>query len=225
MIRIGRTCLPTLLLALLALVASPVQADAQEFPRTEVDEALDDLATKRAQELNQAYYDYELQLQEAREEARRIDRPSLYEERRAELRTQLEDRVTRIERAYEEIRADILYGESNDRPEIREVADRFAEFPKSGDRVAAGHEYRETAERNDEVALAWAEFNAAADSLRADAERTGDWSDYENQLSRLEVEYEATIQEIERRHRQARFDRIREELMRQDEELMRQDED
>jgi hypothetical protein len=194
---------------LLALVAIPTVLQAQEYPRTSVDEALDQLATERAQALNSAYYEYEDRLENARQEAQHAAEPSLYEARRTEYRADLEQNVLRIERTYEQRRADILYADDGDRPEIREVAGRFDQPPTD---VGA------TSERNDELALAWADFNEAAETAQSTAQRTGDWSDYEATLTELEHEYQETIAKIERRHREQRFQEMRERYRRPESE-------
>lgn len=195
------------IMALLVVLAAPDHGAAQDFPRDEVDDALDALATERAQALNSAYYEYETALEEVRQEAQRTDTPDLYEERRTDLRAELEHEVLSIERSYEERRADILYRESSDRPEPREVEDRFDLAPSSQDAALGGS--ADTAERNDAVALAWSRFNEAAEQARTEAERTGDWDDYEATLTRLENEYEERIAAIEHRYRQARFEELR----------------
>ncbi|MGI9038622.1 MAG: hypothetical protein ACR2GQ_07150 [Gemmatimonadota bacterium] len=192
---------------LLALVAIPTVIQAQEYPRSAVDEALDQLATERAQALNAAYYEYETRLDEARQEAQHAAEPSLYETRRTEYRANLEEKVLRIERTYEQRRADILYAEDGDRPEMREVAGRFD--PPSTDISA-------TTERNDELALAWADFNEAAETAHDAAQSTGDWSNYEATLTELEREYQETIAAIERRHREQRFQEMRRRYSRPD---------
>lgn len=194
-------------LVLIVVSAIPAHAVAQDFPRDEVDEALDALATERAQSLNSAYYDYETALEEARVEAQRADEPDLYDERRTELRNELERTVLAIERRYEERRADILYRDPSDRHEPREVKGRFDPAPSAREEALGGFAY--TAERNDEVALAWSRFNQAAEEAHEEAERTGDWDDYEATLTRLENEYDETIAAIEHRYRRARFEELR----------------
>lgn len=207
----------------LALVAAPATLIGQDLPRDELDEALDELATERAQELNEAYYEYEDALEEVRREADREDRPELYTERRPELRSKLEDRVLRIERDYEQRRADILLAHTDRgdraRPLVEEERfDRPADDGRPGvgrDRdgrpgVGRDREDRQMAQLNDELARAWAEFHREAQKARQRARTDDTWDGYEATLTRLENEYEQEIADIQRRQRSLRFEMERE---------------
>lgn len=206
----GRLCILASCVCL-ALLAAPAPVIGQEFPRDELDEALDELATERAQELNQAYYDYEDSLEDLRRDADRQDRPELYTERRQDLRTKLEDRVLRIERSYERHRADVLLAHTDRgdraRPLVEEERfDRRAELPGVGrervdDRIA---------QLNDELARAWAEYHREAEEARERARTDETWDGYEASITRLENEYEQEIADIQRRQRLLRFEIARE---------------
>jgi len=198
--------------ALFALVA-PGPVFGQDFPRGELDEALDELATERAQELNDAYYGYERALEELRREADRQNRPELYTERRTELRATLEDRVLRIERSYERHRADVLLAHTGRGDQERPMAaedrfDRPSDEERPGvDRDRADHRI---AELNDELAQVWAEFNREADEARERARTDDTWDGYEATITRLEDEYQEKIAEIQSRQRALRFELERE---------------
>lgn len=198
--------------ALFALV-SPGPILGQDFPRDELDEALDELATERAQELNDAYYGYERALEELRREADRQDRPELYTERRAELRATLEDRVLRIERSYERHRADVLLAHTGREDPVRPMTaeDRF-DRPTAEGRAGVGRDRADDrmAELNDELARAWAEFNREADEARERARTDDTWDGYEATVTRLENDYQQRIEEIQRRQRALRFELERE---------------
>lgn len=216
--------------ALFAAAALPGHLHGQEFPRDSLDEALDELATERAQDLNQAYYDYEAALEEARREAERLDQPELYTERRDELRSSLEQRVLRIERGYEQRRADVLLEHTGRRPPERdEPVERRFERP-AGDRADVRDEadprideaiedrpgvgrnrldYR-MIELEDELAEAWADFHGRAEEARERARESDDWEGYEATITRLEDEYQETIADIQRRQRMLQFEMARE---------------
>ena len=194
----------TLAAALLAVFAMPAAIQAQEFPRSELEDRLDALATDRAQELNRAYYDYEQQLEEARQEAQRLNQPSHFTDRRTALRTDLEQRVLRIERQYEQRRADLLQQHTGRRWEGGEAENRFEE---PGISAAERRSMRtRIAQLNTELAQAWADFHEAADDLRARARANPDWDGYEQALSELETEYHETISSIQQRQRELRFE-------------------
>lgn len=197
----------------LALVAAPAPLIGQELPRDELDEALDELATERAQELNQAYYEYEDSLEDVRREADREDRPELYTERRPELRSKLEDRVLRIERAYEQRRADILLAHTDRGDRARPLVDeeRF-DRPADDGRPGVGRDRddQQIAQLNDELARVWAEFHREAQKARQRARTDDTWDGYEATLTRLENEYEQQIADIQRRQRSLRFEMERE---------------
>lgn len=217
------------LCALLAIPMSPTTLAGQErddrraFPRTELDSALDSLATDRAQALNQAYYRYERALEEVRREAERLDRPSLFTERRQELRRELEGRVLRIERRYEERRADLLERHVGGRFEGGEADDRFGRrageagppgeagqrpAPRAGEprEGLPGMGRTEMTELNAELAEAWAEFHERARELRNRARTDEDWDGYEAAITELENEYRDRVADIQRRQRQLRFE-------------------
>lgn len=235
--RLARSLPRSLTLAALAvLFASPgplvaqeqareEQREQREFPRTELDRELDALATYRAQDLNQAYYEYEQALEEARQEAERLDRPSLFTERRAELRRELERRVLRIERRYEQRRADLLERHTGRRFEGGEPDDRFGNRdadvdagppddaarrrpPRAGEPAAGqpGMGRSEMGRLNAELAETWAEFHERARALRERARTDESWDGYEEAITRLEDEYRDQIADIERRQRQLRFE-------------------
>ncbi len=202
----------------LALVAAPVPLVGQELPRDELDEALDELATERAQELNQAYYEYEDSLEGVRLEADRQDRPELYTERRQELRAELEGRVLRIERGYEQHRADVLLAHTDRgdraRPLVKEKRfDRPADERRPGvrrDRDGRDRDDDRMAQLNDELARAWAEYHREAEEARERARTDDAWDGYEATITRLENEYEQQIADIQRRQRSLRFEMERE---------------
>lgn len=200
-----------LVLAALLFAFSPLQAQERtgEFPRDALDEELDELATERAQELNAAYYDYERQLEDVRMEADRRDAPEYYTDRRQELRSDLESEVLRIERRYEEIRADLLQEHTGRRFEGEAVENRF---DLSAERPAMSGIERNArmAQLNDELASAWAEFNREADAARERARQNDDWDRYEETITRLESEYQQTIADIQARQRALRFELSRE---------------
>lgn len=228
---VSRTILSLAACGLLAAAVLPGSLAAQEFPRDSLDEALDDLATERAQDLNTAYYEYEAALEEARREAERLDEPELYTERRAELRSRLEQRVLRIERNYERRRADVLLEHTGRRPPHRDdtVERRFdrpgAERDERGDapdrprfdepiedRPGVGRnrlDYR-MAELEDELAQAWAEFHRRAQEARERARENDDWDGYEDTITRLENEYQETIADIQGEQRRLQFEKARE---------------
>lgn len=197
----------------LALLAAPAPLIGQEFPRDELDEALDELATERAQELNQAYYEYEDSLEDLRREADREDRPELYTERRPELRSKLEDRVLRIERNYERRRAEVLLAHTDrgDRARPLLEEERF-DRPTGEKRPGVGRDRddRRMAQLNDELARAWAEFHREAQEARQRARRDETWDGYEATITRLENEYEQQIADIQSRQRTLRFEMERE---------------
>ncbi|HSM08957.1 MAG TPA: hypothetical protein VLA33_08045 [Gemmatimonadota bacterium] len=199
--------------AFLALLAAPAPLIGQEFPRDELDEALDELATERAQELNQAYYDYEASLEDLRREATREDRPELYAERRQELRTKLEERVLRIERDYEQRRADVLLAHTDRGDRARPLGqdERFGRRADGG-RPGVGRNRgdRRIAQLNDDLARAWAAFHREAQEARRRARTDDTWDDYEATLTRLQNEYEQEIADIQRRQRSLRFEMERE---------------
>lgn len=209
---------------LVTILATPGMMSAQEFPRDELDRELDALATERAQALNQAYFDYEQELEEARQEAERLDQPSLFTERHEELRRDLETRILRIERRYERRRADILEehtgrryegGEADERFGVRadEVEDRPEEpalYHDDEDLGVSTDDRARMAELNAELTEAWAEFHEAARELREKARRDEDWEGYEDAITRLEEQYQETIADIQRRQRILRFDIARE---------------
>lgn len=228
----SRTILAVATCGLFAAAALPGNLGAQEFPRDSLDEALDELATERAQDLNQAYYDYEAALEEARREAERLDEPELYTERRAELRSRLEQRVLRIERNYERRRADVLLEHTGRRtPQRDDTVERRFERPGAGraeggdearhrprfdepieDRPGVGRnrlDYR-MIELEDELAQAWAEFHRRAEEARQRARENDDWDGYEDTITRLENEYQETIAEIQREQRMLQFEMERE---------------
>lgn len=197
----------------LALLAAPAPLIGQEFPRDELDEALDELATERAQELNEAYYDYEASLEDLRREANRRDRPELYTERRRELRTKLEERVLRIERDYEQRRADVLLAHTGRGDRARPVAED-ERFDRRADEelpcVVRDRLCDRMAELNDELARAWAEYHRKAEEARERARTDDTWDGYETTITRLENEYEQEIADIQRRQRSLRFEMERE---------------
>lgn len=195
--------------SLFVLMTIPGPVLGQEFPRDELDEALDALATERAQELNQAYYDYETALEELRREADRQERPELYTEQRGELRATLEDRVLRIERNYERRRADILLAHTGRGDQERPMAaeQRFDRPPDEG-RPGVGRnraDYRLT-QLEDELARAWAEFHREAEEARERARTDDSWDAYEATITRLENEYQQRIADIQSRQRALRFE-------------------
>lgn len=197
----------------LALLAAPAPLIGQEFPRDELDEALDELATERAQELNQAYYDYEDSLEDLRREAERENRPELYTERRPELRSKLEERVLRIERNYEQRRAEVLLAHTDRgdraRPLVEEERfDRPADEERPG--VGRDRDDQRIAQLNDELARAWAEFHREAEEARERARTDETWDGYEETITRLENEYEQQIADIQSRQRSLRFEMERE---------------
>lgn len=191
----------------LAFIAAPGPVLAQEFPRDELDEALDQLATDRAQDLNQAYYAYESDLEDLRQEAERQDRPELYTERREELRTALEDRVLRIERGYEQRRADVLLAQTGRGDQARPLAAEERFDRPTADRNRADHRI---AQLNDELAQAWAEFNRRADEARERVRTDDAWDGYEATITQLEDEYQQRIADIQSRQRSLRFEMERE---------------
>lgn len=199
--------------AFLALLAAPASLGGQELPRDELDEALDELATERAQELNQAYYEYEDSLEDVRREADREDRPELYTERRPELRSKLEERVLRIERNYERRRADVLLGHTNrgDRARPLVEKERF-DRPAREERPGVGRDRDDDrmAQLNDELARAWAEYHREAEAARERARSDETWDGYEAAITRLENEYEQQIADIQSRQRALRFEMERE---------------
>jgi hypothetical protein len=198
---------------LFALMAAPGLVLGQEFPRDELDEALDELATERAQELNQAYYAYEGALEELRREADSEERPELYTEQRGEQRATLEDRVLRIERNYEQRRADVLLAHTGRGDQARPMAakERF-DRPAVEERPGVGRnraDYRMT-QLEDELTRAWAEFNREADEARERARTDDTWDGYEATITRLEDEYQQRIADIQSRQRALRFEMERE---------------
>lgn len=204
--------------AFLALLAAPASLIGQDFPRDELDEALDELATERAHELNQAYYDYEDSLEGLRREADRQDRPELYTERRQDLRMTLEDRVLRIERNYEQRRAEVLLAHTDRgdraRPLVEEERfDRPADQRRDRagrDRVGRDRDDQRIAQLNDELARAWAEFHREAEKARERARTDETWDGYEATITRLENDYEQQIADIQSRQRSLRFEMERE---------------
>lgn len=208
---------------LVTVMAAPGVLSAQEFPRDELDEELDTLATERAQALNQAYFAYEQELEEVRQEAERLDQPSLFTEQQEELRRELETRILRIERRYERRRADILEEHTGRRFEGGEADERFGKRPgEADDRPEAdlnpdeaekddpSADHSRMAELNTELAEAWAEFHERAKELREKARSDEDWDGYEEAITRLEDEYQEKIADIQRRQRILRFDIARE---------------
>lgn len=208
---------------LVTVMAAPGVLSAQEFPRDELDEELDALATERAQALNQAYFEYEQELEEVRQEAERLDQPSLFTEQREELRRELETRILRIERRYERRRADILEEHTGRRFEGGEADERFGKRPGEADDRPEADLYPDEAEKDDpsadhsrmaelntELAEAWAEFHERAKELREKARSDEDWDGYEEAITRLEDEYQEKIADIQRRQRILRFDIARE---------------
>lgn len=197
----------------LALVAAPAPLIGQDLPRDELDEALDELATERAQELNQAYYEYEDSLEDVRREADREDRPQLYTERRPELRSKLEDRVLRIERGYERRRAEVLlrHTDRGDRARPLVEEERF-DRPADEKRPGVGRDRADhrIAQLDDELARAWAEFHREAEKARERARTDETWDGYEATITRLENEYEQQIGDIQSRQRSLRFEMERE---------------
>ena len=198
---------------LFALMAAPRPVFGQEFPRDELDEALDELATERAQELNQAYFDYEAALEELRLEADRQQRPELYTEQRVELRTTLEERVVRIERNYEQLRADVLLAHTGRGDRARPIAaEKRFDRPDAEERPGVGRsraDFRMT-QLEDELTRAWAEFNREADEARERARTDETWDGYEATITRLEDEYQQEIADIQSRQRTLRFEMERE---------------
>lgn len=196
-----------------ALMAAPRPVFGQEFPRDELDEALDELATERAQELNQAYFDYEAALEELRREADRQERPELYTEQRGELRTSLEERVVRIERNYEQHRADVLLAHTGRGDRARPIAaEKRFDRPAAEERPGVGRSragYRMT-QLEDELTRAWAEFTREADEARERARTDETWDGYEATITRLENEYQQRIADIQSRQRTLRFEMERE---------------
>ena len=202
---------PFLVLAALLFAFAPLHAQERsgEFPRDALDEALDELATERAQELNAAYYEYERQLEDVRTQAESRDEPEYYTDRRQELRSELESEVLRIERRYEELRADLLEEHTGRRFEGDPVENRF-DLSAEGPAMSGIEQNSRMAELNDELASAWAEFNREADAARERARQNDDWDGYEETITRLETEYQRTIEDIQARQRALRFELARE---------------
>ena len=192
---------------LLVSTAVPADLAAQEYPRSDLEEQLDQLATDRAQDLNRAYYGYEQSLEEARQEAQRRDQPTYFSERRTALRADLEKRVLEIERRYEQRRADLLQKSTGRRWEGGEAENRFEPPVMSGAERRAKR--TRIAQLNTELAQAWSDFHEAANELREEARTNSDWSGYEQALSELEAEYHETITRIQEEQRELRFEMAR----------------
>lgn len=192
--------------AVLLTVVAPA-AQAQERANTALADQLDALATDRAQELNRAYYSYEQSLEEARQEAQRRNQPAYFSDRRKALRTDLEQRVLRIERGYEQRRADLLQSHTGQRWEGGEAENRFEQPVMSA--AERRSKRTEMARLNTELAQAWSDFHEAADELRTRKSANPGWDGYEQAVSALEEEYQETITRIQERQRDLRFEMAR----------------